>query len=380
MISEKLIVDKEKFISVVFLAAYTTFFAFSTFGHIAMFGTYLKYMTYVGIFLLIELFILRLNEYSGKEGLVFISLILYSLFIAYKTNDYGYFKLILMIVVSKGVGFNSCIKYDAILRIINISIMLFLYYIGIAPDYPSVVGTTIRHSMGFRNPNNFGLMIFILSLEYLYLVRLKLNLKLSLPIIFLIIFEYKTSGSRTAEIFMILAMCIYLIYSKVPSLFSENIVERVMQWVAPVGAAVTYIIYLLFDSGNVFMKQLDMIFSGRITNISYYSELYNISFLGRNTGMANRTLDSLYAYLYFSSGIIVFLLVMVAYITLIRDLCDYSNIPMAIIMSLLFLYGLSEKLWFQPDYNLLMISFRQLIYHDVLIDNSTYVEQALIDY
>ena len=49
MISEKLIVDKEKFISVVFLAAYTTFFAFSTFGHIAMFGTYLKYMTYVGI-------------------------------------------------------------------------------------------------------------------------------------------------------------------------------------------------------------------------------------------------------------------------------------------------------------------------------------------
>ena len=71
---------------------------------------------------------------------------------------------------------------------------------------------------------------------------------------------------------------------------------------------------------------------------------------------------------------------MVAYITLIRDLCDYSNIPMAIIISLLFLYGLSEKLWFQPDYNLLMLSFRQLIYHDVLIDNSTYVEQALIDY
>ena len=38
---------------------------------------------------------------------------------------------------------------------------------------------------------------------------------------------------------------------------------------------------------------------------------------------------------------------------------------MAIIVFLLFAYGISERLWFQIDYDILMLAFRQLFYHDI---------------
>ena len=51
---------------------------------------------------------------------------------------------------------------------------------------------------------------------------------------------------------------------------------------------------------------------------------------------------------------------------LIRDLYQYDNIHMAIAVNYLFAYGISERLWMNIDYNMMMLAFRQLIYHDVV--------------
>lgn len=87
--------------------------------------------------------------------------------------------------------------------------------------------------------------------------------------------------------------------------------------------------------------------------------------MGTSIASGNRTLDNLYAYLIISSGIIVFIFALVAYSKLVKDLYIYGNIPMAIIVFLLFAYGISERLWFQIDYDILMLAFRQLFYHDI---------------
>ena len=361
-----LLVDRNKLITFFFLLAYTTFYAFSMFGHIAGIGGYLKNITYFGIAILLVLFFTRPHDYYAKEGIIFFVLILWSLFIGYRVGDYGYFKLILMITVSKNIDFNKCIKFDVFLRLLTIVLMCFLWRAGIAPDTTSVFGTVMRHSMGFQNPNHFGLLVFILILECLYLTRMQFHFWLYVVLIAILVFEDHIAGSKTAELYSIIALVLIFIYSRKKELFNIKGWRVFMQLNPIICTIITGITSKIFkNSPGGAIDRLNLLVSGRIENVAYYNKLLGPSLLGTSIASGNRTLDNLYAYLIISSGIIVFIFVLVAYSKLVKDLYIHGNIPMAIIVFLLFAYGISERLWFQIDYDILMLAFRQLFYHDI---------------
>lgn len=361
-----LLVDRNKLTTFFFLLAYTTFYAFAMFGHIAGIGGYLKNITYFGIAILLILFFTRLHDYYAKEGIIFFILILWSLFIGYRVEDYGYFKLILMIAVSKNIDFNKCIKYDVFLRLLTIVLMYFLWRAGIAPDTTSAFGTIMRHSMGFQNPNHFGLLVFILILECLYLARMKFHFWLYAALIAILVFEDRIAGSRTSEVYSIALLIFTAFYAKLPNTFKKKGWQIFMQLNYVICAVLTAVSAHMMESGSQTMKALDSAFSGRITNVVYYNQLLGPTILGHSISFGNRTCDNLYAYLAICSGILVFIAVTVAYMLLIRDLYQYDNIPMAIAVFFLFAYGISERLWMNIDYNMMMLAFRQLIYHDVV--------------
>lgn len=362
-----LLVDRNKLITFFFLLAYTTFYAFSMFGHIAGIGGYLKNITYFGIAILLVLFFTRPHDYYAKEGIIFFVLILWSLFIGYRVGDYGYFKLILIITVSKNIDFNKCIRFDVFLRLLTIVLMYFLWRAGIAPDTTSAFGTVMRHSMGFQNPNHFGLLVFILILECLYLARMQFHFWLYVALIAILVFEDRIAGSKTAELYSIIALVLIFIYSRKKELFNTKGWRVFMQLNSIICTIITGITSKIFENspGGGTIDRLNLLVSGRIENVAYYNKLLSPSLLGTSIASGNRTLDNLYAYLIISSGIIVFIFVLVAYSKLVKDLYIYGNIPMAIIVFLLFAYGISERLWFQIDYDILMLAFRQLFYHDI---------------
>lgn len=360
------LVERDKFNTFFFLLAYTTFYAFAMFGHIAGVGGYLKLMTYFGIAALIVMFLLRLHEYNATEGIIFFLLMMWSLFIGYRVGDYGYFKLILMITVSKNIKFNSCVKYDVFLRFFTILVMYFLWKAGIAPDTTSAFGNAIRHSMGFQNPNQFGLLVFILILECLYLAQMEFHFWLYAVLIGVLIFEDRIAGSRTSEVYSIALLIFAACYSKWKDGFRRRGWQIFMQVNFIICTALTGITSHLLSEGSLLMEAWDSVFSGRITNVMYYNQLFGPSVLGQSIVSGHRTCDNLYAYLAICSGILVFITVMIAYIMLIRDLYRYDNIPMAIAVFFLFAYGISERLWMNIDYNIMMLAFRQLFYHDVV--------------
>lgn len=360
-------IKQSKITTFFFLLAYTTFYSFSMFGHIEGAGGILKYSTYIGIAILIAVFLMRLRDYKAKEGIACFTLILWTLFIGYHTGDYGFFKLTLMITAAKNIGFEDCIKYDVFLRIFTIALMFILWKAGIAPDFTSILGATVRHSMGFRNLNHFGMLVFILVLECLYLAHLEFHLLLYVVLIAVLVFEDRIAGSRTAEVFSVFALFFAVIYSHNRELFKSGGWRIFMQMNAPVCFILTELSsYVFSHSADGLMVKLNTLLSGRIYNIAYYNNLFGPTIFGVNIASGNRTLDNLYAYLIISSGIVVFIFIMIAYIRLIYDLYMYDNVPMAVVIFLLFAYGLSERLWFQIDYNLLMLSFKQLLYHDVV--------------
>ena len=209
-----------------------------------------------------------------------------------------------------------------------------------------------KNVMGFQNPNHFGLLVFILILECLYLARMQFHFWLYMALIAILVFEDRIAGSRTSEVYSIALLIFTLFYAKWPNAFRKKGWQIFIQLNYIICAVLTAVSAHMMEQGSTVMKALDSAFSGRITNVVYYNQLLGPSVLGHSISFGNRTCDNLYAYLVICSGVLVFIAVTIAYLLLIRDLYKYDNIPMAIAIFFLFAYGISERLWMNIDYNM----------------------------
>lgn len=356
-----MIVTKKACITTSFYLAYLTFLTFSMFGHIPTVGGYLKELTNVGLAIFVIIICFRLRDYSAREGIVFTIFLSYSLFVALRTGDYGFFKLGMMIFACKGLNFRKIVKQDLYTRILIVVIMLYLWLSGIAPDVTSDYNGVIRHSIGFQNPNHVGIVAFIVIMEILYLSEMHLSVVQYIVALAILMVEDYVAGSRTAEFISLIAIGLATVYTFRPQFYEKRVVKAIMSWGGIICAGLTAVAFFLFKSGNFLAVVLDKMLSYRITNITFYYNRLGISIFGNNSLSVNRTIDSIYGFSFIVLGIIAFLIIMMAYYKLERILYQ-SNMPLAIIMFCLFVYGLSERLWMYIDYNIFMLVFAELIY------------------
>ena len=356
-----MIVTKKACITTSFYLAYLTFLTFSMFGHIPTVGGYLKELTNVGLAIFVSIVCLRLRDYSAQEGIAFAIFLSYSLFVAFRTGDYGFFKLGMMIFACKGLDFQKIVKRDLYTRILFGVIMLYLWLSGIAPDVTSDYNGIVRHSMGFQNPNHVGIIAFIIIMEILYLSKMRLSSVQYISVFAILIVEDYVAGSRTAEFISLIAIGMATVFTFRPQFYEKKMVRAIMCWGDVICATLTAVAFFLFKAGNGIAVVLDKMLSYRITNITFYYNSLGVSIWGNNSLNVNRTIDSIYGFSFIVLGIIAFLIVMLAYYKLERILCQ-SNIALAIIMFCLFVYGLSERLWMYIDYNIFMLAFAELIY------------------
>lgn len=365
-----MIVTKKACITTFFYLAYLTFLTFSMFGHIPTVGGYLKELTNVGLAIFVIIVCLRLRDYSAKEGIIFAIFLLYSLFVALHTGDYGFFKLGMMIFACKGMDFRKIVKRDLFTRILFVGIMIFLWLSGIAPDMTSDYNGVARHSIGFQNPNHVGIIAFIVIMEILYLSEMHLSIGKYIVVFAILMVEDYMAGSRTAELICLIAIGMATVLTLRPHFYKKQMVRTIMCLGGIICAAITAIAFFMFKSGNAISVVLDKILSYRLTNIVFYYNKLGISILGNNSQSINRTIDSIYGFSFIVLGIFAFLLIMIAYYKLERRLCQ-SNMALAIIMFCLFVYGLSERLWMYIDYNIFILAFAELIYPGFTINGDS---------
>lgn len=356
-----MIVTKKRCITALFYFAYFTFLLFSMFGHLPTVGGYLKELTNAGIAIFAIIILLRLQDYSVREGIVLVLFLAYGLFIAYTTGDYGFFKLAMMIFAGKGLNFRSIIRKDLATRVILTGVMFCLFVNGKAPDFTSIYDGVVRHSMGFQNPNHVGIIAFIVIMEIIYLSGMKLTPLHYVAIFTILVMESKVSGSRTAELIALLAILLATIFSFKSGFFEKTGVKRAMRCGGFMCAILTAIAFFLYRTGNRLVVDFDRIISYRILLVFMNYNKLGITLFGNDISNIERSLDNLYGFLCIGLGIVSFLLVMIAYYKLERRLCNFNK-PLAIIMFCFFVYGLSERLWFYIDYNVFMLAFAELIY------------------
>jgi len=348
--------------SFLFCLSYLIFLTYSLLGHIPMFGPVLKYSTYFAIIILFFSFFLQMKSYYAKELII----IFYILFIAIinivQTEDYTLFKLIMFLITTKNLDFKRCVRFDLYSRIILVSIVIILYYIGIAPDVLSYYEGEYRHSLGFTNPNALGMCILIIGLEILYLGDMKIKFGGLLIIGLLFAFQNYYAGSRTASLVLIFATTLALILQIYPTIFKKWIVKIFIINSAFIFSAITFFIVFLYMRNNSLAIVFNELLSYRIYNISVYTESLGISLFGHSISDIGLALDNAYAYSLYGLGVISILLFIISFNKLFKVLYLKRHFPLILIMLCFTFYGISERLWLSIDYNIFMLAFRELLY------------------
>lgn len=364
-----MIVEREKIEEGMFFAAYFLLLTFSMLGHIPTLGGYLKTLTNISLIAFAILIFFRNRILDSRDFIILLIMVAYAFLIIARTGDYGILKMALIMAATKGMNFKKIIRADIVIRLVLMVTIFVLYFKGIAPDAISYFperGIT-RHSYGFQNSNHLGLLLTIVVLEYLYLKNMRITLwRGGIQILAIIIFSDYVSGSRTAEAVAMIALILAILNTIFPDVWYSSAAEKVMSWSFPFFSMITAATAFLFSSGNPAVKLIDQAMSGRIALIVKHYAYAGFSLFGTDISNVGRTLDSLYAYLWIGLGTVSFCAVLVAYILLVKRSLAMQCAPLALTLFCFSVYGLSERLWMNIDYNIMMLAFRELLYGDII--------------
>lgn len=290
----------------------------------------------------------------NKKGL-FISicflLVGFCTYIANKDIDFliaiGMFNVLFMLICSKSINIDCLCKIDVVLRSSFTVLLYYLTKIGYLHDVTTMRnGGIIRHSLGYAHPNRFGAAIFIIVLYTTYLRRKKIGFKdLCFQIVMFLIVVY-VSDSRNSAI-GILVVCLYTFFVSIKKLFikrKNSIKQRYKKIIeyTLIGGAILLIIVTVYmcinyNTDNVIMKKLNLLFNTRIELgnmiLSYYKptlfgqgiQTYSWEdVLSKGLSHSLTAADILYIYIYTNYGIVslviyIFILIQNIKIALHKD-------------------------------------------------------------
>lgn len=366
--------SNDKFYLQLLKIAYGIFLTYSLIGHIPLFSSILKATTFFAIGILIFNFFLQYNVCTTTELFGYIFLMAISLIHSYYSGNYGFFKLMLFAGSMRKIYLKDVIKFDMYLRIVLISIVVILCKVGIAPDVTHAYNGIIRHSLGFTNPNTLGIAVFVLVCDIFYVANIKLNFKLTIVVTGISLWLYSVARCRTAVYAIIALMIVALVYRYRPHFF-ETRIFRIAFYIMPIVLSlVTLVVVRSYMQYQEMGLQINDFLSGRVRSIARFVKLLSPTFWGQPIHETlDKTLDNTYAFILYDLGILVFTLFIIFYIRLIRKNISYKNIPLCIIMFAFMVYGLTEHLWINIDYNIFMLAF---CYNPALAqrDNDTKIE------
>ena len=340
----------------VLAVAYTCFLVFSLLGHIPVLGGYLKLIQNGALALLVLGFILKLKDFRGEEIVSLASFGVLFLVVAVCSNDYSLVKLVLLLAVVKGTDFKWLVRFDIRLRCLLIVTVAVLSLFGIAPDEVSFYQGIERHSLGFTNPNTFGLACVILCMELLYLNEMTMRLKTGFVVLGIAGVVNWVAGSRTAVAIILLALIICIIRTYHAQVFQRRVFCRFVQLLPAIFLLVTFAGTYFYSVGSPLAHALDTFLSGRLANVQYHASITNLTLFGSDLSNNDRTLDSFYAYSIYGLGIISSAIIIICF-SKIAKVLQQKDPALLYVLFCLLVYGLSERLWFAVDYNALMLMF-----------------------
>lgn len=276
------------------------------------------------------------------------------------TNISAIIFLFVLSVAAKKIQLDKLIKVDLLLKILLVFVVMTASNLGFIQVLNFSRAGEARNSLGFHHPNFAGLILLNIYSDIIYLRKNKKLSNLLIGTLFIVPVS-SIIDSRNAAIGIAITSIIQLI--PVTKLLSTN-KKRLLFPVLLIAFLTTISLFFTLAPLNKTSQEIDKLLSGRITYSKAFYEHYGINMLGnkfekygsREYGDAFYVLDNGYIYLLVHTGIIVFALIMLIYISRIKKSLESESDATFAILVAFACVGLMEQAMFQPIKNPFILS------------------------
>ena len=356
---------KEHLHTVMFIIVYSSFFLYASLGHISAIEMPFRYLRYLAAPLLAVLIVQGLKNVTKQT----VCILIFIAALGILSKDANLIKIVILSLAAVGEDLRACIKFECKLRAAVIAGVVILYYLGIAPDMYAWGNGEIRHSMGFTNPNAFGLAVTILCMEFLYLRGMKINAAETIAILLLCKYVDVCSKSRTSILVILMSLVLAILNTMLPKVFKNVKAAACIPMLPAICGATTLLLIFLFSLGNGLAVRINAFISGRLAFPIVYLQECPISLFGMDTSAIGVTIDNAYIYTWITWGLIGFVFFVAVQTYMLKRCIAMDEIALLLVFICFTIFGLSERLWMNIDYNIFVLAYSKIILEEGCIES-----------
>lgn len=260
------------------------------------------------------------KKYSLKELTAIFIIGIYMLVVSYQSKTMGYMTYFIYIVTSKGVNYNTVIKFVLLSFIVSTAFVLILTAFGIIKDHIYSLNIRNRHGLGFNWTTVFPNMFMYMTLYLIYIRKTKISLFEVLIVISVAFFCYKMTDTKSAFVLTVLGILLayFLKYNKFLQKY-HKIYNYIALGLPILMASLIIIVSYLYNSDNMVLSKINSILSGRLSLGRNAINEFGFTFMARTLplvggepvdGNAYNFVDSSFLLYLLNFGIIFFILLM----------------------------------------------------------------------
>lgn len=260
------------------------------------------------------------KKYCFKELIAIFFIGIYMLVVSYQSKTMGYMTYFIYIVTSKGVNYNTVIKFVLLSFIVSTAFVLILTAFGIIKDHIYSLNIRNRHGLGFNWTTVFPNMFMYMTLYLIYIRKTKISLYEVLIVISVAFFCYIMTDTKSAFVLTVLGILLayFLKYNKLLQKYHK--IYNYISLVLPVlMASLIIIVSYLYNSDNMVLSKINSILSGRLSLGKRAINEFGFTFMARALplvggepvdGSTYNFVDSSFLLYLLNFGIIFFILLM----------------------------------------------------------------------
>ena len=319
-----------------------------------------------GISIILILNIIFLNKYNLKSMLKYLIFALLSFLMQLNSTDMSMLLLTLFVISAKGIDFKKIIKFDVILKLSMVVIIVGLCLSGFIDNYSAEINGNFKQALGFSHPNTFGALCYIILIEYTIIKLNNMKFIHFVGVWALWYFVLNISGSRTMGYTFALIYILLILYKYFPEPFYKLPTKIGFIIVTPLMMVASFFAVKMYDNKISWAIQLDNILTTRLSSALKFLKLYDIKLFGQeietiSTRAANMNhthtmiLDNAYIRGTLMYGLIFMIFLCITYMMLIRYLLKNRKAEY-VLFSLYFIFvGIGESYMINIIFNITML-------------------------
>lgn len=296
-----------------------------------------KGVTYIIVCALFLAHILTIKA-NLKRLLISVCVAIVVIFYIIRTFDPVIPVVTLALIASKDIEFKTIVRQSLSIMVSMVLLIVVLSLLGVLKDnvsYRTLSGTVVAcHGVGFNHSSALPTYYCFIFMGYYYLKNRRVSLFNALCWLLGGYLIYSFCAERL-RFYMLFIIALFMLIEPIAINRYEKVKIIIMTLIYPITALSSILLGYFYNPTNPIMYDLNIFLSNRLYFQNYSFKNLAIPLFGQRIAMGDGVLknlentyfyiDSAYTYVLFSYGIIISILLIIAYVYGSRKSCKFNN-------------------------------------------------------